>query len=66
MKVLYKTKLGSVISECETFEDVAKSFGCIGFTLPGRVAKAIIDKEQKQEEDPAVDQKHRSTINDEE
>ncbi len=49
MKLLYTTKLGSVISECETDEDVAESFGCIGFTYQGCLAKQIAEKQPRQQ-----------------
>ena len=62
MKTVFISKLGSVISDCETFDDVAKSFGCIGFTLPGRTLRP--PKGQTQEKDK--DKNNRSTTDDKE
>jgi len=46
MKLLHTSDDGSTISECETFEDVAEAFGCVGFTLPGRMLSRPKDQGQ--------------------
>ena len=53
MKLLHTSDDGSTISECETFEDVAEAFGCVGFTLPGRMLSPPKDQGQTLEEDPS-------------
>ena len=66
-----KTKIlpcGATIKDCDTFEEIAATFGSIGVALPGRMLKRPPTQEQKQEEAPAADyeesdQKHRTTIN---
>ena len=49
-KLISKDEYGT-LSECETFADVAKAFGGIWFTLPGRMLSRPKDQVQTQEED---------------
>ncbi len=66
MAKIKKFKSGTVHKDCETFADVARTFGGVGIGLPGRMAKAVIDQERKQAKGTNDDQKHRSTSNDKE
>jgi len=52
---------GSTVSDCDTFEEIAKAFGSVGIALPGRMLKHPQDQEQKQEEDLLSRKRHHRT-----
>ena len=54
-------KCGSTVRDCESFEEIANTFGSVGIALPGRMLKRPQDQEQKQEEDLLSRKRHHRT-----
>ena len=54
-------KGGSTVRDCDTFEEIAKAFGSVGFAIPSRMLKHPPSPEQKQEEDLLSRKHHHRT-----